>query len=494
MSVSAAAPTLSLTADPTTVSVGGTSTLTWSTTDVASCSASGGWSGAKTANGSQATSALDSTTTFQLACVGTDGSSLSRSVTVVVPATTSVFPLHTEAGKRYLIDARGNPFLIHGDTAWSLLVQLDDAEVDQYLNDRQAKGFNTILVNLLEHSFADDPPRNADGAAPFTTADDFSTPNEAYFAHAASVIQKAADRNILVLLTPAYMGYGGGSQGWYPQMAANGTTKLRGYGQYLANRFSTLNNILWVHGGDYNPPNRALMDAIANGIRDVNTQWLHTFHGSPETAARDFVGTSSWLNINNVYSYNTDLSSKVLAQYNASTMPLFLIESTYESESNATTQLLRAHAYQALLSGASGQIFGNNPIWHFGAPNSIYPYSGTWSTALNRPGSVSMQRLAALWTSQAWWLLRPASTLVNNGRAAIASDSSFALAYVTGSVTVQLSQLAAGGSSVIVRWFNPYNGAYTSVGTYETSGSQSFGTPGNNGNGSDWVLVMQAVP
>jgi hypothetical protein len=65
--------------------------------------------------------------------------------------TTASFPLRLKRGERYLVDSRGQPFLIHGDAAWSLLVQLKRDEVDDYLEDRVARGFNALLVNLIEH-------------------------------------------------------------------------------------------------------------------------------------------------------------------------------------------------------------------------------------------------------------------------------------------------------------------------------------------------------
>src|SRR5262249_17993157 len=40
---------------------------------------------------------------------------------------TPAFPLRTEPGRRYLVDAVGRPFLLHGDTAWSLIAQLSRA-------------------------------------------------------------------------------------------------------------------------------------------------------------------------------------------------------------------------------------------------------------------------------------------------------------------------------------------------------------------------------
>lgn len=42
----------------------------------------------------------------------------------------NMFPLAVHASGRYLVDAQGTPFLIHGDTPWSIAVQLTDAEVD----------------------------------------------------------------------------------------------------------------------------------------------------------------------------------------------------------------------------------------------------------------------------------------------------------------------------------------------------------------------------
>ena len=71
-------------------------------------------------------------------------------MTVTTGGGASIFPLRVEAGKRYLITAQGEPFLMHGDTPWCLITQLTETEVDQYLEDRRQKGFNTILVELIE--------------------------------------------------------------------------------------------------------------------------------------------------------------------------------------------------------------------------------------------------------------------------------------------------------------------------------------------------------
>jgi hypothetical protein len=82
-----APPTVSLSANPGSVSSGSSSTLTWSSTNATSCAASGTWSGSKATSGSQSTGALSTNSTYTLACSGTGGTT-SQSVTIAVAAST----------------------------------------------------------------------------------------------------------------------------------------------------------------------------------------------------------------------------------------------------------------------------------------------------------------------------------------------------------------------------------------------------------------------
>ena len=81
-------PTVSLNADSTRVDSGGTTRLTWSSTDATTCTASGAWSGAKAAIGNEVTIALSTQSTFNLECTGAGGSS-STQLTVDVNAPSS---------------------------------------------------------------------------------------------------------------------------------------------------------------------------------------------------------------------------------------------------------------------------------------------------------------------------------------------------------------------------------------------------------------------
>ena len=80
-------PTLSFTATPGSITSGQSSTLSWSSTNATSCTASGGWTGAKSVSGSQVVSP-SATTTYTLSCSGAGGS-VTQSATVTVAEVTT---------------------------------------------------------------------------------------------------------------------------------------------------------------------------------------------------------------------------------------------------------------------------------------------------------------------------------------------------------------------------------------------------------------------
>ena len=419
----------------------------------------------------------------------------------------AAFPLGVAAGKRHLEDAAGNPFLIQGDAAWSLIAQLTREKAAQYLKDRQERGFNTILVELIEHKFATRAPANIYGQPPFLRAGDFTTPNEQYFAHADWVIQQAAEAGMLVVLAPCYLGSGGGSQGWHQEMRVNAAARLYRYGQFLGRRYKKFKNILWVHGGDYNPRTKAFVKAVADGIREYDPDALHTAQCAPETAAAEFWGSESWLSLNSIYTYKP-VYEAALGQYGrADRMPFFLIESSYENARGLTDERLRAQAYYAILSGATGQIFGNDPIWHFDGPG-LAPPPVSWQQAMASRGSQSMTHLLGLFSTMSWWTMEPDlnnSFLIDGlgsdfdrAVAARAADRTFGVVFLPSArrVTLDLEQLV--GPNIGTRWYDPSIGQFVGVtgSPFPAQGSRAFAPePERNAAGSaDWVLVLESKP
>ena len=86
-----AAPTVSLTATPTGVTSGGTSALSWSSTNATSCTASGSWSGSEPTAGSASTGALNANATYTLTCSGAGGTATATAA-VTLEAAAAVTP------------------------------------------------------------------------------------------------------------------------------------------------------------------------------------------------------------------------------------------------------------------------------------------------------------------------------------------------------------------------------------------------------------------
>jgi len=431
------------------------------------------------------------------------------------------FPLRISPSRRYLVDRNDRPFLLRGDTPWALIVEPTTAGAIAYLDDRRARGFNTIMVNVIDHgSGGHTPPwRNAAGDLPFTDNHDFTTTVDGYFDHAEQVVQEARARGFLVLLVPAYLGYGCGNEGWCADMKANGVGKLRAYGQYLGTRFKNYPNIVWVQGGDRTPDTagtpseRDLVEAVVQGIRigdgDVH---LHTAHWSSGTAGSDVATT--WLDIDSLYTYTSPhvyVAALALNGRDSGVRPLFLIESSYENEHQTTRLQLRAQMYQPVLSGGAGFLFGNFPVWALWVPGNPPwkfddgGYPGGWATALDTPGARSAKIATDLLETNRWWELRPdtAHTVMTSGfgtsgsndyaLAASTADGRLAVAYYTArlSPSVNLGQFAG---PVRARWVDPSSGTATTIAgsPFTNSGSQIFTPPaGGNGDGSnDWLLIL----
>ncbi len=410
---------------------------------------------------------------------------------------------------RYLVDQAGKPFLIVGDSPWSLIAQLDETNIEHYLEDRSTKGFNSIIVNLIEHKFCTAPPRTHSGLAPFTKPGDFSTPNESYVDFARTVVERAGRHGIVVWLAPGYLGYGGGDEGFFREIKSGGREKLRIYGKYIAKRFKDLPNIVWMIGGDYTPerPDQWTVAELATAIREEDTIHLMTAHHSPGSSAVAAFGEQPWLSINTVYSYEKDLFRPLLGEYGRKPVrPFVLLESTYEGEHDSTPDQVRRQAYWAMLSGACGQFFGNNPIWHFDGPG-LFPAKLSWQQALDAPGSRDISLLRSLFAKLPWHRLAPedSHSIVIDGYGsgtataltACTHDRKLSVTYVpsTGTegreLTVAMDQFAG---PVAARWYNPVTG-FSEVERvpHENRSTQSFRTPGNNGtNTDDWVLILDA--
>ena len=86
-SSAAPAPTVTLTSSASSIAPGSSATLTWSSTDATSCTASDGWAGTKATSGSEPVGPLNANASYSLSCSGAGGSANdTASVSVTAPA------------------------------------------------------------------------------------------------------------------------------------------------------------------------------------------------------------------------------------------------------------------------------------------------------------------------------------------------------------------------------------------------------------------------
>jgi Protein of unknown function (DUF4038)/Putative collagen-binding domain of a collagenase len=439
------------------------------------------------------------------------------------------FPLRVSENHRYLVDRRGRPFRIHGDSAQSLIANLTYSEAEIYLADRCSKGFNSVNINLLERKFAVNAPKNRRGDDPFRERDNFAAPNEAYFDFADSIIDLAASRGMLVTLAVMYLGFNGGDQGWWSALtnAVNTQDVCYRLGLYVGRRYKSRANILWVIGGDFTPPpgseGEKRLHKIMEGIKAAGASQLWAGDWNAPCLSTDVRAFASDMDVNAVYTYGISghdglTYAEARAAYNYSpSRPAYLKETGYENEVwlPGDRSSVRKYEYWALLGGATaGIFFGHRDLWDFATASwssGLAPGHGPWQGALNSPGNLDMMHLGKLLDSVAWYKLVPSGgagtkKLITAGggtyggedyvTAAAAADGKLFLAYLPpGASTVELViNMGSLAGPVRARWFDPTSGNYIDIagGAFRNSGSRTFKIPGTNAAGArDWVLLLE---
>jgi hypothetical protein len=401
------------------------------------------------------------------------------------PAWSAVsWPLRVSASGRYLEDQSGVPFVVVGDSPWSMTVHLSPTQMDTYFNDRAARGFTAVIVRAID-TFGDRD--DYAGNRPFPNNSDWSVRNEAYWQTLDMLLNKAKAKDMVVLLAPAYLGWGCGSQGWCAEMQAQTDTAMYQYGQWIATRYRNQGNIIWVDGGDADaalyPNALSRVRNVADGIKSVLPNVLHTAHAGRNNRAAT---TYTWIDIYSPYSECTNTPLRVKEEYDRRPIkPLLYIEGQYENE-GADVTCMAAQSLWTYLGGGAGANFGNYPIWDFGAG-----WNGT--VGIGSTGSQQQSHIGNLMRSRAWWRLETDySNIVvagNRGEpswdsyvpAARTSDGETVMAYIPASgtqITVDMTKIA--GSQAKAWWFNPETAGTTLIGTYPTTGSHTFTSAASN--------------
>jgi hypothetical protein len=389
-----------------------------------------------------------------------------------------------------------------------MATNLSVSDMDYFFADRERYGFNATWVNLLCGPYTGGRRdfSTFDGILPFTTPGDLSTPNPRYFDRIDTMVKLAAAHGITLFLEPAETG------SFRDLLRSNGATKVFAYGAYLGLRYRDAPNIVWLSGNDYQTDQWAAYDpyttALSRGLRSTDPKRLQTVElNYPMSLSTDNPNWADLVDLNSAYTY-APTYAEVLRGYDRSpTLPVIMIEANYEGENNeggppANAEILRRQEYWAMLSGATGQFYGNHYTWGF--------QSGRWKDQFDTIGATEVAYMVRFFTSLPWYDLVPdqAHTLVTSGfgnpamtglvsdneyaPAAMTADGSLGIVYVPTPRTITVAMSRFRGP-VTARWFDPTNGSYTAAtdGPMANNGTYEFKPNGTNSQGDgDWVLVL----
>ena len=432
------------------------------------------------------------------------------------PTPTTIFPLSIDAGGRFLRDATGQPFMIVGESVWSMAQRMSPSQVDAWIADRKARGYNAAMVMSMRNQEAvsgGSPPNNYNGDHPFTTTP-WCVPanvNSAYWNHLDLILTKFYQNNMVMLLAPCYSG-GDDTDGFWDNLTSD--TVATNWGQWIGARYNTsaYPNIIWVSGGDRLASPASRVNALGYGVYQGGGTQLHTnhnnrFHNAFEERGSYTNGTT-WLTLNNVYCDDGSTNGtpftlpEQFAQERAVSgpHPVFLIEDWYLDEHSITDSQFIVEKYQAMCSGACGFNTGSSTSWTL-----LTGYEDDW----DRNAHVGVTKLVNLFNSYNWWTGVPkqdtslvSSSLGTQGPNRICpilgdyTSGKWAIVLVPTATSPTVVMTNFSQSSVRARWMDIVTGSFTTVSgsPFANTGSQSMTHPGNNSLGTAvQVLVLDAA-
>lgn len=202
---------------------------------------------------------------------------------------------------RYLCTESGEPFFYLADTAWEMLHRMSKEEILRFLDVRASQGFTCIQTVLLAEFDGLKTP-NYYGKRPLLQTDGAFDPcrpdlvdEDSYWSLADFALDAAEERGLYLVLLPTWgdkfnLLWGKGPVIFNPENA-------RAYGRFLGERYKDRDNIIWMLGGDrpLEPEHRAIVDAMAQGIKETGDTHLMTFHPVGCHNSTQFVGDAPYI-------------------------------------------------------------------------------------------------------------------------------------------------------------------------------------------------------
>lgn len=435
--------------------------------------------------------------------------------------------LKVSANKRFFTTANGKPFFWLGDTGWLLFSKMNREDAETYLENRRRLGFNVVQVMGI-HSvgsvniYGDSALINRNVGTPKLTPGNSFDDKEAYdfWDHVDYIVDVAAKKGIYIAIVPVW--------GGNVKRKAVNQTNAKAYAKFLAERYKSRLNIIWMNGGDIKGSDFTdVWKTIGSTLRQYDPNSLITYHPFGRTQSSTWFHNEPWLDFNTFQSGHQDYAQDTAKGYvnyaednwhyvqddyaRKPAKPVLDAEPSYEDiphglhdtlQPRWQAQDLRRYAYWSVFAGASGFTYGNSAVMQMRKADEkggAYGAKVSWQQAILHPGAAQMQYMKKLMLMRPYLERVPDQTLIAQeqgeryNRLLATRGKKYAFVYTYNGRNMVINATPLQGSKIKASWYNPRNGETTSIGTLAKSSAMKFDPPGEVQNGNDWVLILDAI-
>lgn len=420
--------------------------------------------------------------------------------------------LKMSPGKRNITFGDNTPFLMVGDTPWSMPYRATLEQTKMYAEDRQKKGFNTALLIAVQ------PDQNAVGPDQRNTVGGFARGfedlkdghltklNPAYFQTLDSMLAILYEKEIIPVLAPLAFGYG-----WKGAHALGASANAEEYSRfckYLVARYGS-RPACWLITLDGN--------GMAPGVEPAGEtieKWdaYRQPVGLHYNPCDDFLATWAVKDSSHCFHYNRTHQEKKWLDFQwAQTghdglhlyhkvermhqnLPVKAVmngEPTYEAMNEGKSGLgwwQGEDAWNQLMHGGTmGVIYGAACLWQWKItpdetgwePWTNAPFS--WRQALDFEGSRYVGHISRAFEGFDFTDMKVRKDLTDSGFGLLAKEGVFYIAYLPKGGEIDIKNVP----DLPYYWFDPVKGVF--VPTQYSGTRSSFKSPDKN---QPWVLVL----
>ncbi|MFO7622666.1 MAG: DUF4038 domain-containing protein, partial [Bacteroidales bacterium] len=413
--------------------------------------------------------------------------------------------LRMSEGKRNVIHANGKPFLVVGDTPWSIPFRATTGQVKEYAADRMKKGFNAALLMSVQ------PDMYAEGPDARNTVLGFARGFEdlheghlnklkpGYFQYLDSLMQILVDHGIVPVYQPVFHGFGWKGKSVLGPVAD--PEEYARYCKYLVARYGSM-PAFWLVSGDAHG-----LDPGVKPGGEMIEKWdcYHQPAGIHYNPADDFLPSWARGDSSRCFHYNRSyqdepwldfqwaqtghdglhLYHKVERMYDNKPVKANLNgEPTYEGMGNGKNGLgwwQGEEAWNQLMHGGTmGVVYGAVCLWQWKiTPDEPGWDSWTnapmsWREAMSQEGSNYAGLVSRAFDGFDFADMEKRWDLTDANKPLLAKEGKFYISYLENGGEIEIRNIPQGLSFC---WFNPKNGEIAIQGT--TSLNSAFKSPDN---------------